>query len=256
MAGTSCEASVHIWDIVTASIANSSNASRPALRELRSFAAIEVFEGKRRRLLFYHCGGDHCVNSHPCALLWVAGWCGRYYLLRKRQRARYSAKYVEIDTVRLQNRLAPLIYETETFSYDQIDVHLRTIEETQKDGIRLRKQLDEQRQVLGTVPDIEELAQRSSEIQESMGKLRDAFVSQQAVLALKGITPLDDALIPVSPPLTSLRETEVFNSQVAITDFSASFDELESQYARVQAEEDVAQKVGEIINRKAEGDSF
>ncbi|MDQ3803751.1 MAG: hypothetical protein M3416_08005 [Acidobacteriota bacterium] len=170
----------------------------------------------------------------------------------KRQHARYSAKSIEIETVRLQNKLAPFISNTDRFSYEQIDAHLKTIEEVQNNANGLTKKLDEQRRVLGSVPDIEELAQRLSEIQESMRKLRDALIGRQAVLALKGITPLDDALAPVSPPVAAIRESEVFNIQVAITDFSASFDELESEYVRVQSEEDVAQKVSEIINR-AEG---
>jgi hypothetical protein len=167
----------------------------------------------------------------------------------KRQRARYSAKALEIDMVRLQNKLAPFIYDTGKLSYEQIDGHLKVVEEAQTKAVGLGKQLNEQRQVLGSVREIEELSQRLAEIQESTGKLRDALVGQQAVLALKDITPLDDALTPILPPMAAIRESEVFNMQVAITDFSASFDELESEYVRVQSEEEVAQKVNEIINR-------
>jgi hypothetical protein len=170
----------------------------------------------------------------------------------KRQHARYSAKSVEIDTVRLQNKLAPFIYDTNRFSYDQIDAHLKTIERAQENAVKLGERLDEQRLVLGSATDIEELSQRLSEIQESTHKLRDALVGQQAVLALKGITPLDEALSPISRPVAAIRETEVFNTQVAITDFSSSFDELESEYIRLQSEEDVAEKVSEII-RRSEG---
>ncbi len=170
----------------------------------------------------------------------------------KKQHARYSAKFVEIDTVRLQNKLAPFIRDTSEFSYDQISAHLETIEKALNSAVRLGERLDEQRRVLGSVTDIEELSQRLSEIQQSMHILRDALVGQQAVLALKGITPLDDALTTVARPVAAVRETEVFNIQVAITDFSTSFAELESEYVRVQSEEDVAQGVSEIMNR-AEG---
>jgi len=167
----------------------------------------------------------------------------------QRQLARYSAKSLEIETVRLQNKLAPLIYDTDRLSYEQIDGHLKIVEDAQTKAVTLGKQLDEQRKVLGNAPEIAELSERIAEIRESIRKLCDALVGQQAVLALKGITPLDDALNPISPPMAAIRESEVFNMQVAITDFSTSFDELESEYARVQSEEDVAQKVNEIINR-------
>jgi hypothetical protein len=168
----------------------------------------------------------------------------------KRQRARYNAKSVEIDMVRLQNRLAPFICYPDELSYERIDALLKILEASQNNAVALGKRLDEEREVLGRVPDIEELSQRLSDIQESMRKLRDAFVGQQAVLALKGITPLDDTLTAVSRPLAAIREADVFNIQVAITDFSTSFDELESEYIRVQSEEDVAQRIGEIINRE------
>ncbi len=45
------------------------------------------------------------------------------------------------------------------------------------------------------------------------------------------------------------REIEIFNIQVAITDFSSSFDELEAEYARLQSEEDVAQQIGHILEK-------
>src|SRR5258705_4705671 len=88
-----------------------------------------------------------------------------------------------------------------------------------------------------------------SDVQASMDQLRDVLVGRQAVLALKGITPLEEALTRVSAPVAAIRESEVFNIEVAITDFSASFDELESEYERVQTEEDVAQQVTEIIEQ-------
>ena len=170
----------------------------------------------------------------------------------KRQRARYGAKSVDIETVRLQNRIAPVIHNVASLSYEQIDARLKTIDEAQTAALKLGEELEKQRSILGNLSEIEEMSPRLSEIQESMRKLHDALVGRQAVLALKGITPLADALTPVSPPMTAFRESEVFNIQVAITDFSASFDELEAEYVRVQSEEDVAQKVSEIINRADE----
>lgn len=172
----------------------------------------------------------------------------------QRQRARYNAKAIEIEMVRLQNRLAPLIHAADDISYEQIDARLKAIEDEQKSVKPLDAKLNEQRRVLGSAPDVEELSQRLSGIEDSMRKLHEAFVGRQAVLSLRGISPLDDALVTVSPPVAAIRESEVFNTQVALTDFSASFDELESEYMRLQTEEDVAGRVSEIIGR-AEGGS-
>ena len=81
-----------------------------------------------------------------------------------------------------------------------------------------------------------------------MSKLHEAFLGRQAVLALQDINPVEDAVTPVLPPIKALKESDVFNIQVAITDFSDSFKELESEYMRVQAEEDIAKQVDNIIN--------
>lgn len=166
-----------------------------------------------------------------------------------RQHARYRAKFIEIETVRLQNVLAPFIYDEDQLSFEQIDGHLKAIEEVQERAEGLTMKLEEQRRVLGSVRDIDELARRLLEIQASMGRLQDAFVGRQAVLALQGITPLEEALAPLSSPVAAIIESEIFNIQVAITDFSASFNELESEYLRVQSEEDAAQKISEIFQR-------
>jgi len=167
----------------------------------------------------------------------------------QRQHARYSAKSIEIETVRLQNKLAPFVYDAEKSSFLQINAYLETIEETQASALKLNAKLDEQRLILGSVPEIDDLSQRLTELQASMRQLHDVLVGRQAVLALKDISPLDEALTPVAAPAVALRESDVFNIQVAITDFSASFDDLESEYARVQTEENLTQEVSEIINR-------
>jgi hypothetical protein len=82
-----------------------------------------------------------------------------------------------------------------------------------------------------------------------MTKLHDALVGRQAVLALEEVGPLDEALAPVAAQLAGGSEAEVFNIQVAITDFSNSFAELESEYLRVQAEEDVVKQLKQLSRR-------
>jgi hypothetical protein len=102
---------------------------------------------------------------------------------------------------------------------------------------------------IGTHTDIKELYNRIEETIASITKLNDALLTQQAVIALKGVSPLNDALNPVQKPTASLRELEVFNVQVAITDFSSSFKELEAEYMRVKSEEAVGKHVNQLLER-------
>jgi hypothetical protein len=164
----------------------------------------------------------------------------------QRQRARYDIRAIEIELVRLQNKLAPFVRDIDKYSFTRISAHLETIDTERQTADTLRTQLEAQRPILGKSADLEDLLQRLSEIQLSMDKLHDALVGRQAVLALEDIAPLDEALTRADVPVASVRGAEVFNIQVAITDFSNAFDELESEYLRVKAEEDVVEQLDEI----------
>lgn len=68
-------------------------------------------------------------------------------------------------------------------------------------------------------------------------------------MALQGVSPVREALSPASYPTAGKLEGEVFNAQVAITDFSSSFAELEAEYTRLQGEDDVAREIGRILEK-------
>jgi hypothetical protein len=182
------------------------------------------------------------------------------------QYASYSVKLIEIEMVRWQNALAPLIFETGDLSYKEIDKRLIAIEKERIAG----KQLNEKLQNLqtlrakidstsnaqeiskgGSFNDTQELSSRIEQTLASCTKLHDALLSQQAVVALRGVTPLKDAMTATQRPMGSLRELEVFNIQVAITEFSSSFRELEAEYVRVQSEEDVGRQLNQMIQKVA-----
>ena len=92
----------------------------------------------------------------------------------RRQIAQYRSKSVEIELLRVQNRLAPLIYGMEKLSYAEIDQQLNLIEKIGHQLANIRRQLDQQLQVLGHTSETTELSQRISGLEESMKKLRDA----------------------------------------------------------------------------------
>ncbi|HYG08772.1 MAG TPA: hypothetical protein VD835_02245, partial [Pyrinomonadaceae bacterium] len=96
------------------------------------------------------------------------------------------------------------------------------------------------------LPDLEELSRRVNETSESYRKMHDGLVARQAVLALKGVSPLEDVASAPPASVTGRREMEVFNIQTAITDFSSSFKEFEAEYARLRSEDEVAEEMNRI----------
>lgn len=165
------------------------------------------------------------------------------------QTARYQVKLTEIKLVRWQNRLAPLLYGWEGLNYEQSEARLRAMESARALGSEIVAKVAEYRKALGDTPDVRELQQRLDETLDSYRKVHEGMVARQAVLALQGVSPVQEALSPASYPTAGKREGEVFNAQVAITDFSSSFAELEAEYTRLQGEGDVAQEIGRILEK-------
>ncbi len=165
------------------------------------------------------------------------------------QSTRYQMKLTEIKLVRWQNRLAPLLYGWEGLGYEQNEARLKALETTRATGSEIRSKLLEYKKTLGAIPDVKELEGRLEETLASYRKVHEGLVARQAVLALQGVSPVREALSPASYPMAGKREGEVFNAQVAITDFSSSFAELEAEYTRLQSEGDVAQEIGRILER-------
>ena len=100
---------------------------------------------------------------------------------------------------------------------------------------------------IGDTSDFKELAVRLEETLVSCKRVHDGLVGRQAVLALKGLSPLEETAMAIPSPTAERRATEVFNTEVALTDFSSSFEELEGEYARLQSEGQVAQEIHRLL---------
>lgn len=88
------------------------------------------------------------------------------------------------------------------------------------------------------LPEKEAFLTQLDETETSCEKLREVLLSRQAVLALRDISPLEESVkLPASKEL--VRETDIFNIQTTITDFTESFDELENEYRRLKSENEI-----------------
>lgn len=161
--------------------------------------------------------------------------------------ARYKAKAIEVEAVRWQNSLNPLFYGWESLNYERTERRLRALDKANSKGVFLQDRLMQESKSIGDTSDFRELEVRIEETLASCKRVHDGLVGRQAVLALKGLSPLEEAAMSIPSPTAELRATEVFNSEVALTDFSTSFEELESEYARLQSEGEVAQEIRRLL---------
>lgn len=166
----------------------------------------------------------------------------------RRQHALYSLKLLEVEAARWQNKLAPLIYGLDGLTFEQNENRLKAAESAGREGLALREKAEGLRGLLGGREEFEEFTRKLGETLASCEKIREALVGRQALLVLKGVSPLEDALREQHAAALGPDVIEVFNLQVSLTDFSTSFDELEDEYRRLREEADVGERMRRTIN--------
>ncbi len=158
------------------------------------------------------------------------------------QFARYELQDKKIQLVRLQNSVAPYLFGINRLNEPEMDNGLVTIENTKTEINLIRQNLTRYDAIdfpPKVLPEKESFLAQLDETETSCERLREALLSRQAALALRGISPLEEtAKIPASKEL--MHEADVFNIQTTITDFSESFDELENEYRRLKSEDEIS----------------
>ncbi len=157
-----------------------------------------------------------------------------------RQRERYHAKLWEIALVRWQNNLEPLASDWDKLNHDECNHRLRQLEAARDRGEAFLK--DWAGVDLSEIPEGDRCVTRLKQALGSCAKLREALIVQQAALAVKGIAPMEEALVPAMAPTKSLENLDLFNARATLGEFSSAFSELEAEYSRLKSEDEIAEQ--------------
>ena len=161
------------------------------------------------------------------------------------QFARYELQKQKIELVRLQNGVSPYFFALHQLNEFETANGLVTIENTRTEINKTRQRLTNYVAVefpKQTLQEKENFLEQLSQTDNSCEKLREALLSRQAACALHDISPLQEHLqLPNAEEIVHAAES--FNIQTTLTDFSESFEELEHEYKRLRAEEEVSQKL-------------
>jgi hypothetical protein len=161
------------------------------------------------------------------------------------QFARYELQKQKIELVRLQNDVSPYLSQLHRLDESDLENGLGAIEQTSREINMIRQNLTRYDAIEfppRAVPEKENFLAQLAETESSCEKLREALLAKQAISALQGIQPLEESLnLPPTKDLAHAAET--FNIQTTLTDFSESFDELEREYKRLKAEDEVSRKL-------------
>jgi hypothetical protein len=157
------------------------------------------------------------------------------------QLSKYKLQKHKIELVRLQNQVLP--YITNFYSLDEFKTEDAVIvcEQTIREVGKIRQNLAEN---FPNKDDYEfgNFMQNLDETSNSCEKLWEALLNKQAVFTLKDVQPLEKA--DIFSQTNELAHTiETFNIESTLTDFSESFEQLETEYKRLLADNEVSQKL-------------
>lgn len=161
------------------------------------------------------------------------------------QFARYELQKQKIELVRLQNGVSPYLFGLHRLNEFQTENGLVTIETARAEISQIRQNLTRYDAIdfpPKALPEKQAFLAQLDETENSCQKLREALLSRQAARALQDISPVEESVrLPISKELA--HESDVFNIQTTLTDFSESFDELEREYKRIRAEEETERRL-------------
>lgn len=165
------------------------------------------------------------------------------------QYARYELQAKKIEIARLQNNVLPFLNNLHRLNEFETENGLITIENTKHEVEKIRQNLTLFYAIefpKAVQPEKDNFLNQLAETMDSCDKLRESLLSKQAARALQGISPIEENInAPNSKEIAHAVET--FNIQSTLTDFSESFEELENEYRRLRAENDVGKK---LLNEK------
>lgn len=166
------------------------------------------------------------------------------------QSSRYQVKIKEIDFLRWQNQIAPIISRIRSQTYEGAESDLKRISELAETGRSEYDKLTDWVSTLEYSATGKDLQQRFGETLDSCVRLRDALLERQAMLAIKDVTPIGEdnkSLFIITPEL--IRKVEAFNAEASLKDFTFSMDELDEQFAKLEIEDKLSSDTRLLIDQ-------
>ncbi len=206
-------------------------------KEITIEKRIEELISRKNKIssVLYQIGSEPSENLQP-----VQRKLNSAKEILETQSARYKLQKEKINLVRLQNRVSPYL------------LYLDSLDELQtEEGIfisdNILREVDELHESLSdSFPKKVEIERADflknlDETSQSCEKLWEALLSKQALFALKDVQPTNE-IGTILHAEELAHATETFNLQAKLTDFSESFDELEDEYKRLTADDEITQK--------------
>lgn len=150
---------------------------------------------------------------------------------------KYSGELWKIELIRWKNILEPIEYTWKRDDYDKLEKHLEVLKHTRGIGEEL-----EQKWAKDPYSDTQKgimILSNLRELIEGCEKFYKAILARQAKLVIKDVSPIDDKAHELKAAKESGGYSEIFNSKKDLLTFFSSFEELEREFDRLEAEKEL-----------------
>lgn len=206
-------------------------------KEITIEKRIEELINRKNKIssVLYQIGSEPSENLQP-----VQRKLNSAKEILETQSARYKLQKEKINLVRLQNRVSPYLLYLDSLDELQTEEGIFISDNTLREVDELHESLSDS---FPKKVEIEraDFLKNLDETLESCEKLWEALLSKQALFALKDVQPTNE-ISTILHAEELAHATETFNLQAKLTDFSESFDELEDEYKRLTADDEITQK--------------
>jgi phosphatidylserine decarboxylase len=197
---------------------------------------IEELINRKNKInsVLYQIGTEPSKNLQP-----VRGKLLSAQKILETQSARYRLKQEKIKLVRLQNKVLSYLLYLEKLDESITKEGIYNSDNTIREVSKIRESLRDNFPI-NVESERSDFLKNLDETSQSCEKLWEALLSKQALFALKDVQPTNE-IGQILHAEELAHATETFNLQAKLTDFSESFDELEAEYKRLTADDEITQ---------------
>ncbi|HRH45397.1 MAG TPA: zinc ribbon domain-containing protein [Pyrinomonadaceae bacterium] len=159
----------------------------------------------------------------------------------KNQCIRYNLQKKKIELIRLQNEVLPYLEMVDILKDYQIENGVVVTEKVIREVAINAQDLSENHSN-SLQYEQQQFLKQLKETSESCERLQEVLLSKQALRALQTVQPIEEFDLPMMTNEFS-QTIATFNIQTTLTDFSESFEQLENEYRRLLADNEVSQKL-------------
>ena len=156
------------------------------------------------------------------------------------QMNRYELQADKIKLIRIQNEVAPVLFDFQNLKYAQTENALKTVAAAKKEVKKLKSNIDASYRAEDRFSELDSFTEQLAETENSYNLLRESLIGRQAALALRDISDTEDKIYR---PDELEEAIETFNINTELTELSSSFEELENEYKKLKSDNPFEEKL-------------